>query len=128
MGLSYSTKDLLECLYYFNERKQCCFSLHVLSPQIEKPQTVGLSYNTKDQWEIPKSSLKKIRKIGHGQFGEVWEGLWNNTTPVAIKTLKPGLFTDTSTCTINEPPRGKSNNVVSEQVRHKPGCTSTEKS
>ena len=26
----------------------------------------------------------------------------------------------------NEPPRGKTNNVVSEQVRHKPGCTSTE--
>ena len=26
----------------------------------------------------------------------------------------------------NEPPRGKTNNVVSEQVRHKPSCTSTE--
>ena len=25
-----------------------------------------------------------------------------------------------------EPPRGKTNNVVSEQVRHKPACTSTE--
>ena len=25
-----------------------------------------------------------------------------------------------------EPPRGKTNNVVSEQVRHKSGCTSTE--
>ena len=25
-----------------------------------------------------------------------------------------------------EPPRGKTNNVVSEQVRHKPTCTSTE--
>ena len=58
--------------------------------QVEKPQTVGLSYNTKDQWEIPKSSLKLIKKIGHGQFGEVYEGLWNNTTPVAIKNLKPG--------------------------------------
>ena len=58
--------------------------------QEEKPQTVGLSYNTKDQWEIPKPSLKLIKKIGHGQFGEVYEGLWNNTTPVAIKTLKPG--------------------------------------
>ena len=30
--------------------------------------------------------------------------------------------------TANEPPRGKTNNVVSEQVRHKPACTSTEKS
>ena len=29
---------------------------------------------------------------------------------------------------LNEPPRGKTNNVVSEQVRHKPTCTSTEKS
>ena len=28
----------------------------------------------------------------------------------------------------NEPPRGKTNNVVSEQVRHKPTCTSTEES
>ena len=25
-----------------------------------------------------------------------------------------------------EPPRGKTNNVVSDQVRHKPSCTSTE--
>jgi len=58
--------------------------------QLEKPQTFGLSYNTKDQWEIPKSSLRLLRKIGHGQFGEVYEGLWNNTTKVAVKTLKPG--------------------------------------
>ena len=27
---------------------------------------------------------------------------------------------------INESPRGKTNNVVSEQVRHKPACTATE--
>ena len=27
---------------------------------------------------------------------------------------------------INEPPRGKTNNVVSDQVRHKPACTVTE--
>ena len=27
---------------------------------------------------------------------------------------------------INEPPRGKTNNVVSEQARHKPTCTVTE--
>ena len=36
-----------------------------------------------------------MRKLGHGQFGEVWEGLWNNTTPVAIKSLKQGtVFID----------------------------------
>lgn len=33
-----------------------------------------------------------MRKLGQGQFGEVWEGSWNNTTAVAIKTLKPGTM------------------------------------
>lgn len=78
--------------HYSTEADGLCVNLRKPCTQIEKPQTVGLSYNTKDQWEIPKSSLKLIRKIGHGQFGEVWEGLWNNTTPVAIKTLKPGTM------------------------------------
>ena len=32
---------------------------------------------------------------------------------------------DTS-CTLNEPPYEKTNNVVFEQVRHKPACTVTE--
>ena len=27
-----------------------------------------------------------------GRFGVVWEGLWNNTTPVAVKTLKSGTM------------------------------------
>lgn len=58
--------------------------------KVEKPVTGGLSHSTRDQWEIDRSSLKFVRKLGHGQFGEVWEGLWNNTTPVAIKTLKTG--------------------------------------
>lgn len=54
--------------------------------------TEGLSHRTRDHWEIDRSSLKFVRKLGHGQFGEVWEGLWNNTTPVAIKTLKSGTM------------------------------------
>lgn len=54
--------------------------------------TEGLSHRTRDQWEIDRSSLKFVRKLGSGQFGDVWEGLWNNTTPVAIKTLKSGKF------------------------------------
>lgn len=58
--------------------------------QIEQPVPYGLSPKTRDQWEIERSSLKFVRKLGSGQFGDVWEGLWNNTTPVAIKTLKTG--------------------------------------
>ena len=58
--------------------------------QIDKPLTADLAHTTRDQWEIERSSLRFERKLGSGQFGEVWEGLWNNTTPVAIKNLKPG--------------------------------------
>lgn len=46
-----------------------------------------------DQWEIDRSSLTFVTKIGSGKFGEVWEGLWDDTIrriPVAIKQLKPG--------------------------------------
>lgn len=58
----------------------------------DKPDTAGLSYNTKDAWEIPRESVRLDRKLGQGQFGEVWEGMWNNTTPVAVKTLKKGTM------------------------------------
>ena len=57
---------------------------------MEVPQTHGLSYNTVDQWEIDRNSIRLLRKLGAGQFGEVFEGVWNETTAVAVKTLKPG--------------------------------------
>uniref|UniRef100_H0VXM2 non-specific protein-tyrosine kinase n=1 Tax=Cavia porcellus TaxID=10141 RepID=H0VXM2_CAVPO len=37
-----------------------------------------------------RSSVQLLKRLGTGQFGEVWEGLWNNTVSVAVKTLKPG--------------------------------------
>lgn len=38
-----------------------------LSTKPEKPWE-------KDAWEIPRSSLKLEKKLGAGQFGEVWMG------------------------------------------------------
>ncbi|XP_056637924.1 tyrosine-protein kinase Src42A isoform X1 [Diorhabda sublineata] len=76
--------------HYSKDADGLCVNLCKPCVQVEKPQPEGLSHRTKDQWEIERTSLKFIRKLGHGQFGEVWEGMWNNTTPVAIKTLKPG--------------------------------------
>ena len=34
-----------------------------------------------------------MRKLGTGRFGDVWEGcVWDETIPVAVKTLKPGTI------------------------------------
>ncbi|KAF7248559.1 Tyrosine-protein kinase Srms, partial [Varanus komodoensis] len=41
-----------------------------------------------DQWERPRSEFQLWRKMGEGYFGEVWEGMWKNTVPVAIKIMK----------------------------------------
>ncbi|XP_006873403.1 PREDICTED: tyrosine-protein kinase Srms [Chrysochloris asiatica] len=41
-----------------------------------------------DEWERPRSEFALRRKLGQGYFGEVWEGLWLGSTPVAIKIIK----------------------------------------
>ena len=43
-----------------------------------------------EEWEINPSCLKLQKRLGEGSFGEVWSGLWNGTTHVAIKMLKEG--------------------------------------
>ena len=58
--------------------------------RFNQPVTKSLSY--KDEWEIDRNSLQFDKKLGMSDFSEVWSGLWNNSTPVAIKTLKPGTM------------------------------------
>eukprot|EP00037_Helgoeca_nana_P018040 m.172092 g.172092 ORF g.172092 m.172092 type:complete len:514 (-) comp24268_c0_seq1:182-1723(-) len=87
-------KDLTELVSHYSESSDgLCTRLGRPAQAIEMPETTGLSRKTKDQWEIPRDSIKLRRKLGAGQFGDVWEGLWNGTTPVAVKTLKPGTMT-----------------------------------
>lgn len=83
-------KDLVK--HYSLDADGLCVELRKPCIQIEEPTPRGLSYNTHDDWEIDKKSLTFIRKLGHGQFGEVYEGLWNQKTPVAIKTLREGTM------------------------------------
>ncbi|XP_041109065.1 tyrosine-protein kinase Blk-like isoform X2 [Polyodon spathula] len=43
-----------------------------------------------DEWEIPRETLKMVKRLGAGQFGEVWMGYYKNNQKVAIKSLKEG--------------------------------------
>ncbi|KAM5257200.1 tyrosine-protein kinase FRK [Ctenodactylus gundi] len=81
--------------YYSTTSDGLCVRLGRPCLKTQVPTTFDLSYKTVDQWEIDRSSVQLLRRLGSGQFGEVWEGLWNNTTPVAVKTLKPGSMDPT---------------------------------
>ena len=83
--------NIQELIAYYHQQADglCCQLLYPCLPR-EKPQTAGLSKQANEKWEIDRQQIWFIRRLGAGQFGEVWEGLWNNSTSVAVKTLKPG--------------------------------------
>ncbi|XP_045067346.1 tyrosine-protein kinase FRK isoform X2 [Coregonus clupeaformis] len=81
-------RELVE--HYSKLEDGLCVRLLEPCKKTEAPQTHGLSYNTADHWEIDRTSVKLLNKLGAGQFGEVYEGIWNDTTAVAVKTLKHG--------------------------------------
>lgn len=81
-------QELVE--HYSKDADGLCVNLRAPCAKLDKPDTNDLSYKTKDHWEIERTSLSFGKKLGSGQFGQVFEGLWNGTTPVAIKTLKEG--------------------------------------
>uniref|UniRef100_A0A8D3BQQ9 Tyrosine-protein kinase n=1 Tax=Scophthalmus maximus TaxID=52904 RepID=A0A8D3BQQ9_SCOMX len=56
-----------------------------------KPKAPQLPW-AQDEWEIPRETLKMEKKLGAGQFGEVWMGYYKTTQKVAIKTLKEGMM------------------------------------
>lgn len=67
---------------------------HVLAKPCPKPrpQLWDLSVAMRDQWEISRSEIQLIRKLGQGNFGEVWYGKWRNDIEVAVKTLRQGTM------------------------------------
>ena len=85
--------SVTDLVAYYQEQADglCCTLMHPCL-FIEKPQTVGLSKQANEEWEIDRRQIRLLKRLGAGQFGEVWEGLWNGTTSVAVKTLKPGTM------------------------------------
>ncbi|XP_069035701.1 tyrosine-protein kinase HCK isoform X1 [Lepisosteus oculatus] len=82
--ITFSTlQDLVN--HYKKQGDGLCQSLTepCINPKPQKPWE-------KDAWEIPRESLKLDKKLGAGQFGEVWMATYNKHTKVAVKTMKPG--------------------------------------
>ncbi|KJE90963.1 protein tyrosine kinase src [Capsaspora owczarzaki ATCC 30864] len=76
--------------HYSRDADGLCCALVAPCSHADKPETPDLAFNLKDEWEIPRTQIQLRKQLGAGQFGEVWQGIWNNTTQVAVKTLKPG--------------------------------------
>lgn len=67
---------------------------HVLSRPCPKPQPQmwDLGPELRDKWEINRNEIQLIRKLGRGNFGEVFYGKWRNNIEVAVKTLREGTM------------------------------------
>lgn len=46
----------------------------------------------RDKWEIPRNEIELLKRLGRGNFGEVYYGKWKNNTEVAVKTLREGTM------------------------------------
>ncbi|KAM5163082.1 tyrosine-protein kinase Blk [Mantella aurantiaca] len=77
-----SLQDLVK--HYSEKADGLCRKLENPCPKLDKNK-----WET-DVWEIPRDSLRLTKKLGAGQFGEVWMGYYHNNMKVAIKTLKEG--------------------------------------
>lgn len=76
-------------LHYSNAQDGLCINLREpCKSRFDQPNTPGLSYDTCDRWEIDRNRLTLLNELGRGQFGQVYEGLFNGKTRVAIKTLR----------------------------------------
>lgn len=66
-------------------------TLHYPAPKRNKPTVYGVSPSY-DKWEMERTDITMKHKLGGGQYGEVYEGVWKRySLTVAVKTLKVGV-------------------------------------
>ncbi|XP_050756824.1 tyrosine-protein kinase ABL2 isoform X4 [Gymnogyps californianus] len=63
-------------------------TLHYPAPKCNKPTVYGVS-PIHDKWEMERTDITMKHKLGGGQYGEVYVGVWKKyNLTVAVKTLK----------------------------------------
>lgn len=66
-----SLRNLVE--HYSRDANGLCSRLTRPCPR-PPPLTKDLSVQTKDKWEVPRTSIAFVKQLGSGNFGEVWKG------------------------------------------------------
>jgi tRNA A-37 threonylcarbamoyl transferase component Bud32 len=81
--------------YYTKKADGLCVQLTLPCVKTEKPVTKGLTHSFMKDYEMDKAKFRLEKKIGQGQFGDVWQAEFiENRMKVAIKTLKEGMNPD----------------------------------
>lgn len=70
-------KDLID--HYTRTAEGLCCRLTVPYPRDYRPPVQFRDF------EVNRDSIKTIRRLGHGSFGEVWLAKWNDSVDVAVK-------------------------------------------
>ena len=89
MRVTFNTvQDLVA--YYQMQADGLCTNL--IKPCVLSEEPGDLSKQTYKEWEVDGKTIKFVRKLmfTDAWFVEKWKGVWNGTTPVIVKTPRPG--------------------------------------
>lgn len=87
IGENNNFKTLVELVTYYKTGKDS--KIIRLTKPVPKsgPTTAGLG---KDIWEVDREKIQLLSRLGQGFYGEVWKGIYDKNTIVAVKTFKEG--------------------------------------
>ncbi|KAG8447189.1 hypothetical protein GDO86_014596 [Hymenochirus boettgeri] len=79
--------DLTQLVDWYHE-KPVSPGLILTQPCVKvEPLVSHLNPVPLDEWERPRGEFTLVKKLGGGNFGQVYEGLWKGKMKVAIKTI-----------------------------------------
>jgi serine/threonine protein kinase len=55
-------------------------------------ESVGTEESPNCKWEVDREKVRFVKKLGAGQYSEVWEAYWKENTPIAVKMLQSGTL------------------------------------